>query len=114
MNYYDYDANNDMGIYIRNTPNPYFAVVIQWELSDFTEFKKFCETYIEKSDLDIDCSTSNLEFFIATKNHKFGREVVKRIRVKYKLSNDPMFLTNALEGCTHTFFKGVANEMDKD
>lgn len=113
LDFYEYDINSSTGIYIRNTVNPYFVVVLQWGLANFEAFRMFCDVHIHESGLVQDCSISNLEFFIMIRSKKNGHEVMKKMRVKYNLANDPMFLAHAVEGHTYTFCKGLKSDMDK-
>lgn len=111
--YCEYNADYDIGIYIRNTTKPYFAVVLKLELSDLQNFQKFCDEFVHDTSLSKDHSVSYLEFFIGIKNKKNGY-ATEKMRCNYILADDPMFLDHAIEGCTHTFCKGLIKEFKRE
>lgn len=112
MDYYDFNPDADEGIYIRNTARPSFAVALQWGLSDFQDFEKFCKEYICKPCLDRDPNVSNLEFFIGIPDENCSSGC-KRMRYNYVLADELKFIDHGIEGCTHSFCKVIIREKDK-
>jgi len=54
-----------------------------------------------------------LEFFIGIKNEQNG-DKKKTMRCNYILADDPLFLDHAIEGCAHTFCKGLVKQFKKE
>jgi len=109
--YYEYYPDFDMGVFIRNTDQPYFGVALRLNLLDLEGFQKFCNEFIHDSGLSKNQDSSNLEFFIGLKDENNTAQQ-KKMRCNYSLGDDPKFLDHAIEGCTHTFCKGLMKEFE--
>jgi len=110
LDYYDFNPHTDEGIYIRNTPRPSFAVVLQCGLSDFDDFYKFCQENICKPCMDKDPNVSNLEFFMGVPDDLCPNGH-KRLHYNYVLADELKFIDHGLEGCTHSFCKIAMKEI---
>lgn len=109
LDYYEYNPKTDVGIYIRNTSRPSFAMTLQWGFKDYDGFWEFCEENICKPCMDRDPDVSILEFYWGVPD-KACPNAIRRLRYNFILADELKFIDHGLEGCTQAFCRAALKE----